>query len=294
MTTPIPTSTRSAQRRPIGSWRRAIALLFLALGAGHGCQAQAVDSVDGSQTHFLRSCSVDCAAGLDCVCGVCTRPCELDFECGELAAGATCSAEDAACPGAAPSCTVECTIDADCSTIAGDMACVSGRCQGPALSATLRRSLGGRAAIGDPCVTADESFATFSGFSMGEINIEGPGGACGPALSCVANHFQGRVSCPAGQAADELGSCLTTEGQPVSVPVQPQLESRPAELAVVCSCRCDGPDRDADYCSCPSGMQCEELISPRADRDDPYAGSYCTFPAPPEPQTAPSERPGSP
>jgi hypothetical protein len=291
MTTTNPTSKRSAQRGPIASWRGALALL-LALGAG--CQARAVSSVEGSQTHFLRSCSVDCPAGLDCVCGVCTRPCELDLECGELASGATCSSADAACSGAAPSCTVECDVDADCRSIAGDMACVSGRCQGPALPATLRQGVGGPAAIGEPCVTGDESFATFSGFSPGEINIEGAGGACGPALACVANRFQGRVTCPAGQTEGELGSCLTPEGEPVSVPVRPQLESRPAERAVVCSCRCDGPDRDADYCSCPNGMQCEELIAGRGDRADDYTGSYCTYPMAAEPLTGPSERPGSP
>jgi hypothetical protein len=108
------------------------------------------------------------------------------------------------------------------------------------------------------------------------------------------SHFQGRVSCPAGQTADELGSCLTSEGAPISVPVQAQLESRPADRRVICSCRCDGPDRNADYCSCPRGMQCEVLITPRADQGDPYAGSYCTYPTPVEPLSEPSERLGSP
>jgi hypothetical protein len=108
------------------------------------------------------------------------------------------------------------------------------------------------------------------------------------------SHFQGRVSCPAGQTADELGSCLTSEGAPISAPVQAQLESRPADRRVICSCRCDGPDRNADYCSCPRGMQCEELITPRADQGDPYAGSYCTYPTPVEPLSEPSERLGSP
>jgi hypothetical protein len=290
MTTPISTIARSALRQAIRSGPGAIALLLFAFGASQGCQARAVGSVEGSQTHFLRSCSTECEAGLDCVCGVCTRPCELDFECGELAAGAVCSSGGApACPGAAPSCTVECNVDADCSSIAGDMACVSGQCQGPALRAPVRTS------VGEPCVTADERFANFSGFTSGEVNIEGLGGACGAELVCLVSHFQGRVTCPAGQTADELGSCLTTEGEPISVPVQPQLESRPAERRVICSCRCDGPDRNADYCSCPQGMQCEDLITPRSsDRNDAYAGSYCTYPTPVEPLSEPSERPDAP
>jgi hypothetical protein len=158
------------------------------------------------------------------------------------------------------------------------MACVSGRCVGPALPARLRQGVVGRAAVGEACVPADESSAEFSGFALGEINIEGPGGSCGPELSCLVNHFEGRVTCPAGQIDDELGNCLTLDGNPVSVPVPPQLESRPAERHVICSCRCDGPVRGADYCSCPSGMQCEELIVGRGREDDAYAGSYCTYP----------------
>lgn len=274
MMTTIP--PRTAQRRPIRSSASAIALLLLAFGAGHACQARAIGGVEGSQTHFLRSCSTECEAGLDCICGVCTRPCELDFECGELAGGATCTVEDAACSGAAPSCTVECRVDADCNGIASDMACVSGRCQGPALPATADGAEG-PAAVGQPCVTTDEEFPTFSGFSLGETNIEYRGPSCGPDLVCLVNHFQGRVSCPAGQSADELGRCLTLGGDPVSVPVEPQLDDRPADRHVICSCRCDGPERDADYCSCPSGMQCEELIAPGPGRNE-YAGSYCTYP----------------
>jgi hypothetical protein len=278
MTTTIQTSQPCVTRRPLRSWSGAL-LLLLTFGAGQACRARAVAGAESSQTHFLRSCSTECEAGLDCVCGVCTRPCELDFECSELAAGATCSPGEGTCAGATPSCTVECSVDADCRNIAGDMACVSGRCLAPALPATLPQGAGGPAAIGQACVTEDESFATFSGFSPGEINIEGPGGgSCGPELSCIVNRFQGRVTCPAGQSADEIGNCLTPEGSPVSVPVLPQLESRPAERHVICSCRCAGPDRGADYCSCPNGMQCEELISARPGFVDEYAGSYCTYP----------------
>jgi hypothetical protein len=278
MTTTIQTSQPSVTRQPLRSWSGAILLLLLTFGAGQACRARAVAGAESSQTHFLRSCSTACEAGLDGVCGVCTRPCELDVECRELAAGATCSPGAAACAGGALSCTVECNADADCRHIAGDMACVSGRCLAPALPATLPQGQGGPAAIGQACVTEDESFTTFSGFSMGEINIEGPGGSCGPELTCIVNRFQGRVTCPGGQTADELGNCLTPEGSAVSVPVPPQLESRPAERHVTCSCRCAGPDRGAGYCSCPDGMQCEELIGARPGVVDSYAGSYCTYP----------------
>jgi hypothetical protein len=293
MTTTTSKPTRVAQRKPLRSWPSALLFLLLASAAGEACQARALGGTEGSQTHFLRSCSTECEDGLDCVCGVCTRPCELDLDCAELDAGATCSLGEGVCPGAAPSCTVECSVDADCSNVAGDMACVAGHCQGPALPARLSQSGGGPSAVGEPCITGDERFATFSNFSLGEVNIEGPGGACGPVLMCIVNHFQGRVSCPAGHAADELGTCLTPQGEPISVPVEPQLESRPAERHVICSCRSDGPERGADYCSCPSGMQCEELLRPRSNGDDAYAGSYCTYPTAAEPSSEPSEGAGS-
>jgi hypothetical protein len=126
--------------------------------------------------------------------------------------------------------------------------------------------------VGEPCVVADESEPTFSGFSRREVNIE-DGGSCGSKGACLVHDFQGRATCPSGQA--EEGVCSTTDGEPVVVPVAPQLPDRPAEQAMVCSCRCDGPDRNANYCSCPSGMRCIELIQGQATDD--YAGSYCVY-----------------
>jgi hypothetical protein len=52
--------------------------------------------------------------------------------------------------------------------------------------------------IGDPCTPEDEYSVTFSGFKVAEENIESRSFQCQTRL-CLVNHFQGRVSCPAGQ-----------------------------------------------------------------------------------------------
>jgi hypothetical protein len=132
--------------------------------------------------------------------------------------------------------------------------------------------------VGQPCVTADEDVANFSGFSLGEVTVETGGGACGPSLVCLVHDFQGRASCPSGQANPEAPQCKTPSGESVKVPVDPQLSMHPAARNVVCSCRCDGPDPGAEYCACPSDMRCEPLIDGVAgDENKEFAGSYCVY-----------------
>jgi hypothetical protein len=150
--------------------------------------------------------------------------------------------------------------------------CSGGQCQAPTLRLTSRRP-----ALGEPCVPADETFANFSGFSGFEVNIE-TRGSCGMTNVCLVNEFQGRVTCPSGQSGlPGDRPCATPDGAPVEVSVEPQLESRPAEQAVVCSCRCAGPTRGANYCSCPSGMRCEPLVPARDFDYEDLAGSYCVY-----------------
>jgi hypothetical protein len=108
------------------------------------------------------------------------------------------------------------------------------------------------------------------------VNIE-DGGSCGASNVCLVHDFRGRATCPGGQAAGDDGACSTTQGEPVVVPVQAQLPDRPAEVGMVCSCRCDGPNPDASYCLCPDGMRCEELVPARSGSTDAYAGSYCVY-----------------
>jgi hypothetical protein len=134
-----------------------------------------------------------------------------------------------------------------------------------------------RVGVGAPCTVADEDIPSFSGFSEREVNIE-QGGSCGSSNVCLVHDFRGRATCPSGQTDAEIGACVTPSGEPVVVPVEPQLVGRSADVGMICSCRCDGPDPSASYCTCPSGMRCEELISSRSSGAfDELAGSYCVY-----------------
>jgi hypothetical protein len=129
--------------------------------------------------------------------------------------------------------------------------------------------------LGDMCVPLDEDYAYFSGFSEGEINIATGDPQCASGV-CLANRFQGRVTCPEGNL--DGGDCFTPLGELVTVPVQPDLPDRPAEERVICSCRCDGLPEDGPFCDCPRGMTCEPLIDPRGQRpSDSGEGSYCVY-----------------
>jgi hypothetical protein len=77
--------------------------------------------------------------------------------------------------------------------------------------------------VGDPCVPAREYDVTFNGFDPGEVNVESKSFQCQTRL-CLANHFQGRVSCPYGQTkagttppslSGAAGPFPDTNGQPI-------------------------------------------------------------------------------
>ena len=99
---------------------------------------------------------------------------------------------------------------------------------------------------------------------------------------CIVNHFQGRVSCPYGQSGTEIssntfahGQCYVPASTQVTVPVEPQLLARRADNTVYCSCRCEGADKTAKYCSCPSGYTCTALVPDLGLGKANLAGKYC-------------------
>lgn len=129
------------------------------------------------------------------------------------------------------------------------------------------------AAVGEPCIASDEWSPYFSGYSAAELNVDDRAPQCESNI-CLVNHFQGRASCPYGQAAG-AGDCLLPDGsKPVKGKVSPQLEARQAAVASICSCRCDG-DGPGPYCTCPESMQCEHLVDDLGLGTPELAGSYC-------------------
>ncbi len=142
--------------------------------------------------------------------------------------------------------------------------------------ATVDDTPKGQEGVGQPCTPTDESNALFGGFGLSELNIESSTPQCLTEL-CIINHFQGRVSCPLGQAQSE-GSCkLPGSGEPVQAEVCGQCANRNAELAVYCSCKCDpaeGQPPGSSYCDCPAAFECIEL-APYLGFDTDITGKYC-------------------
>src|SRR5882724_1491152 len=152
--------------------------------------------------------------------------------------------------------------------------------------------------VGDPCTPEDEYQQNFSGFAVTETNTESRSFQCETRL-CLVNHFQGRVSCRLGQPAPPVDATGAPIGGPdyhpacsipgtaastdpaspdnINVAVKSQLVGRQTEKAVYCSCRCDGPDKNARYCECPSGFQCEPVVANLkiTSSAGQLTGSYC-------------------
>ena len=153
--------------------------------------------------------------------------------------------------------------------------------------------------VGDPCTPEAEYSTAFLGFDFQEVNVESKSFQCQTRL-CLANHFQGRVTCPYGQDASggaippAATGCFTpinqavdgidpTTGQvsdpKVGAMVKPQCTDRTADKAVYCSCRCADVDgnqpADQVFCQCPSGFTCTQLVSSIGATDSGLTGAYC-------------------
>jgi hypothetical protein len=149
--------------------------------------------------------------------------------------------------------------------------------------------------LGAQCMPSAEWRIDYSGAAVSEVGIEPGSPFCTDSGSvCLTNHFQGRVSCPYGQDAPSTSvvvgsleegneemvthtehcSVPDSPGDLIQVPVKPQLQARTPDKAVYCSCRCAGPDPDADYCECGSGYTCQGLIDDLGFNSS-TAGAYC-------------------
>jgi hypothetical protein len=227
------------------------AVLWLTASVAPGCGGEVTDPGTGSETNWVSGCSEDvpCSSGA-CLCGVCTSPCDEADPCpGALhcaGSGSRIFAEVCGPEPEAPGlCLATCGESTPCRN---GFRCEEGVCAPQPAS----RAPGG--AVGALCVPGDEARTTFGGFSAGEITVEGRFTACASEL-CLVHRFQGRVSCPYGQEDPAEPACFASSlGEPVSVPVPPQLVERPAADVVHCSCRCDGPEGTGPFCACPGGF----------------------------------------
>jgi hypothetical protein len=134
------------------------------------------------------------------------------------------------------------------------------------------------APLGERCLPPHEYLASFGSFNEDAVTVITNTPQCASGL-CLVNYFRGRVSCPYGntdESAISSDQCFVpASDEVVLVDVRPQLTERQADIAVGCSCRCDGPD-PGPFCECPEGMRCEPLIGTvDLPADASIVGSYC-------------------
>jgi hypothetical protein len=107
-------------------------------------------------------------------------------------------------------------------------------------------------AVGDPCVPEN---VPAGGFLSGEAYLETSSVQCRTRV-CIVNDLQGdptRIDC-----ADE--GCVSQQE---------------VDDSVYCTCRCDGPAGAADFCECPEGFECKQVLSSGGVG---IVGSYCVKP----------------
>ncbi|HYQ15684.1 MAG TPA: hypothetical protein VEQ58_08005 [Polyangiaceae bacterium] len=119
---------------------RWLALLLLGVLLFTSCGGVESSPQAGSETHFLMSCDdAGCADGMQCICGVCSKPCVQQADCADLSEIASCAplgprvAEercDVAQMGSM--CDARCLLDADCSALSAESRCDNGYCREPA------------------------------------------------------------------------------------------------------------------------------------------------------------------
>jgi hypothetical protein len=133
--------------------------------------------------------------------------------------------------------------------------------------------------VGSTCIPEMEWSPTFGGFALTEGVVNLNDAACDSSI-CLANHYQGRVSCPYGQTqaavdAENFGCFVPNSDEPIRLPVDSQRVALPARWLAACSCRCDGPG-PGPYCACPSGMECAPMVPdiPLTSLQE-IVGSYC-------------------
>jgi hypothetical protein len=69
-------------------------------------------------------------------------------------------------------------------------------------SSGTEESIAKKANVGAPCIPTNEIDPQFAGFKINEETIVTGAPGCGIGV-CLVNHFQGRVSCPMGQASPQ-------------------------------------------------------------------------------------------
>jgi hypothetical protein len=163
---------------------RRLSLVFVwAAALSGGACSTAVSDGDG-ESHFLAECPSGCPGSLECICGVCTKPCTDDAVCTPLARRAACTNRvDCTTPRV---CDVTCQADADCASLSSAV-CRDGFCRRLASLDASSSSTGGRT------TTATGGGGGVHTGGVGGVGGVGTGGRVGSGGSAAGDAAAGRT-----------------------------------------------------------------------------------------------------
>jgi hypothetical protein len=125
--------------------------------------------------------------------------------------------------------------------------------------------------VGDPCIPEripckGVGDAMLCGYDQTESYIESSSVQCRSRLCIVHKLDNGNntVGDPTKLCTDDKH-----ESDPTCVPPEALDDS------VYCTCRCGGPKTSVEFCECPSGFECQEVLNLGGDG---IKGSYCVRP----------------
>jgi hypothetical protein len=138
--------------------------------------------------------------------------------------------------------------------------------------------------VGDPCVPEsipcdDPTVNRNCGFRDSESYIESSSVQCRSRL-CIVHKLKGRGGNTLADPRDLEGKDEGVDWNPDEGGTQTDGPSRVGQQdldqSVYCTCRCNAPKETREFCECPSGYKCEEVLTLGGEG---IKGSYCVRPA---------------
>jgi hypothetical protein len=122
--------------------------------------------------------------------------------------------------------------------------------------------------VGEPCLPERIpcSETNGCGYDPAESYLESSSVQCRSRLCIVHKLDNGK-----GTPGDPTDVCKGTAEDGDNCVPEEQLDQ-----SVYCTCRCDGPKTSVEFCECPGGFECQEVLKLGGDG---IRGSYCVRPA---------------
>ncbi len=130
--------------------------------------------------------------------------------------------------------------------------------------------------VGDPCIPEsvpcgeDADGDRRCGFNLQESYIESSSVQCRSRL-CIVHKLDNNTN--GNTPADPRHICRDGEDRKE----QGCVTEAEFSQSIFCTCRCDGPSTSVDFCECPDGFVCDDVLQLGGDG---IRGKYCVKPKP--------------